>query len=137
MQHLGPKSLDILWEAIDIGVRYDRRVSSCDLCAVGKNEQLAHPKKSVYDFDNTFGLVFSDLLGSPSWMILVRAKIQRSMHQVESDISARQRRACYHVVNIFACAGDSSGSISSTALLAPDMRAPRGNMLGGGIRPVG
>lgn len=49
VKHLGPKSVGILVEVIDTGVSYNKCVLRCGVCAAGKNKQLGHPKKSVYD----------------------------------------------------------------------------------------
>ena len=46
------------------GVAFDGSIDHCDVCAVGKSRQLAHPKKAKYaDITAPFQLVYGDLMG--------------------------------------------------------------------------
>ena len=46
------------------GVAFDGSVADCDVCAVGKSHQLAHPKKAKHATINApFQLVYGDLMG--------------------------------------------------------------------------
>ena len=45
--HLNRKSLDILKKCDNNGVSFDGTAADCDVCAVGKSHQLAHPKKPI------------------------------------------------------------------------------------------
>ena len=42
--HLNRKSLSLLKNLDNNGVSFDGPVPDCDVCAVGKSRQLAHPK---------------------------------------------------------------------------------------------
>ena len=44
MGHLNRKSLDLLKKVNNNGVSSDETVPDCDVCAVGKSRQRAHPK---------------------------------------------------------------------------------------------
>ena len=46
------------------GVVFDGSIDHCDVCAVGKSQQLAHPKKATHpDITAPFQLVYGDLMG--------------------------------------------------------------------------
>ena len=45
------------------GVSFDGTVPDCDVCALGKSHQLAHPKTADHKVKHPFQLVFADLMG--------------------------------------------------------------------------
>ena len=45
------------------GIGYTVSVKACDVCAIGKSAQQAHPKQATYDIKRLFQLVLADLLG--------------------------------------------------------------------------
>ena len=44
------------------GVSYDGEVSACDVCAIGKSTQRAHPKTAEHNVNAPYQLVFTDLM---------------------------------------------------------------------------
>ena len=56
--HLHVQSLDILRKRDDTSITFERAVSDCNVCAVGKAQQLAHPPRQ------TFRLCYGDPMGS-------------------------------------------------------------------------
>ena len=44
------------------GVEYNGDIQACDVCAVGKSEQQAHPKQATYDVQRAFQLVTVDTM---------------------------------------------------------------------------
>ena len=44
-------------------MEFDDTVSSCDICAMEKSKQLAHPKKTIHDVNAPFQLIYADLMG--------------------------------------------------------------------------
>ena len=62
MGHLNRKSLDLL-KVNNSGVSFDGTVPDCDVCAVGKSRQRAHPKTADQHVQHPFQLVFTDLMG--------------------------------------------------------------------------
>ena len=63
MGHLNRKSLDLLKKVNNNGVSFDGTVPDCDVCAVGKSRQRAHPKTADQHVQHPFQLVFTDLIG--------------------------------------------------------------------------
>lgn len=63
MGHINSKSMAVLRGVPDNGVEYDGDVAACDVCAIGKSAQQAHPKRASYDVQQPFQLVTSDLMG--------------------------------------------------------------------------
>ena len=61
--HLNRKSLSLLKNLDNNGVSFDGPVPDCDVCAVGKSHQLAHPKTADHKVKLSFQLVFADLMG--------------------------------------------------------------------------
>ena len=61
--HLNRKSLNVLKKCDNNGVSFDGTVADCDVCAVGKSQQLAHPKTADHKVKHPFQLVFADLMG--------------------------------------------------------------------------
>lgn len=54
----------------DNGVEYSGGITGCDICAMGKSQQLAHPKIVRYHVDAPMMLVDTDLLGPISPLAL-------------------------------------------------------------------
>ena len=63
MRHLNRKSLDLLKQVNNNGVSFDGTVPDCDVCAVGKSRQRAHPKTADQHVQHPVQLVFTDLMG--------------------------------------------------------------------------
>ena len=63
MRHLNRKSLDLLKKVNNNGVSVDGTVPDCNVCAVGKSRQRAHPKTADQHVQHPFQLVFTDLMG--------------------------------------------------------------------------
>ena len=63
MEHLNRKSLDLLKKVNNNGVSFDGTVPDCEVCAVGKSRQRAHPKTADQHIQHPFQLVFTDILG--------------------------------------------------------------------------
>lgn len=60
--HLSRKSVDLLQKRDHSGVNFDWTVPNCDVCAMGKSHQLAHPKTVDHNIKHPFQLVFIDLM---------------------------------------------------------------------------
>ena len=63
MGHITRKSMDVLRRMPGSGVDYNGDVQVCDVCAVGKSTQQAHPKQATCDVQHAFQLVTVDLMG--------------------------------------------------------------------------
>ena len=63
MGHINRKSMDVLRRMPGSGVDYNGDIQACDVCAVGKSKQQAHPKQATYDVQHAFQLVTVDLMG--------------------------------------------------------------------------
>ena len=63
MGHINRKSMDVLRRMPGSGVDYNGDIQACDVCAVGKSKQQAHPKQATYDVQHAFQLVTVDLKG--------------------------------------------------------------------------
>ena len=63
MGHVNRRSLDVLRKQLGNGVEYDGDMDDCGVCAVGKSEQQAHPKKATHDAQYPFQSVTVDLMG--------------------------------------------------------------------------
>lgn len=59
------KNLDLLKKLDNNGMRFDGPVLDCDVCAVGKNQQLADPKSANHKAKHLFQLTFADLIWNP------------------------------------------------------------------------
>ena len=46
--HLNKQSLKLMQRRDGNGVAFDGSIDHCDVCAVGKRHQLAHPKKAKH-----------------------------------------------------------------------------------------
>ena len=66
MGHINAKSPDLLNKTDGNGMRFVGGVSDCEVCAIWKNTQLAHPKKVNLNVSKPFGLVYTDLMGPTS-----------------------------------------------------------------------
>ena len=60
--HLHAQSLDILRKRDGTGITFVRAVSDCDVCAVGKAQQLANPKTANHKVRRPFQLCYGDLI---------------------------------------------------------------------------
>ena len=60
--HLHAQSLDILRKRDCTGITSKRAVSDWDVCAVGKAQQLAHPKTANHKGSRPFQLCYGDLI---------------------------------------------------------------------------
>ena len=61
--HLNKRSLELINRKSGNGVAFDGSIADCDVCAVGKNHQLAHPKQVSHAAINApFQLVYGDLM---------------------------------------------------------------------------
>ena len=63
MGHINRKSMDVLRKQVGNGIEYNGDIEACDVCAVGKSEQQAHPKQATYDIQRAFQLVTVDTMG--------------------------------------------------------------------------
>ena len=61
--HFHAQSLDILRKRKGIGITFEGAVSDCDVCAVGKAQQLAHPYTANHKVSRLFQLCYGDLMG--------------------------------------------------------------------------
>ena len=61
--HLHAQSLDILRKRDGTGIAFEGAISDCDVCAVGKAQQLSHPKTANHKVSRTFQLCYGDLIG--------------------------------------------------------------------------
>ena len=63
--HLYRRSLELIQWHDGNGITFDGTIVDCDVCAVGKSQQLAHPKKAQHDgITRPFHLCYGDLMGS-------------------------------------------------------------------------
>ena len=62
MGHINRKSLDLLKKVNNNGVSFDGTVPDCDVCAVVKSRQRAHPKTADQHVQHPFQLVFTDIM---------------------------------------------------------------------------
>ena len=70
--HINSRILDVLRKVEGNGICYTGNIEACDVCAIRKNAQQAHPKKATYDIKQPFQLVLSDLMGPMSPPVLER-----------------------------------------------------------------
>ena len=57
------RSLDILRKRNGIGITFEGTVSDCNVCAVGKTQQLAHLKTANNKVNRPFRLCYGNLMG--------------------------------------------------------------------------
>ena len=63
--HLNKRSLKFMQRRDGDEVAFDCSVDHCDVCAVGKSHQLAHPKKAkLADITAPFQMVYGNLMGT-------------------------------------------------------------------------
>ena len=63
MGHINRKSIDVLRRMPGSEVDYNGDIKACDVCAVGKSKQQAHPKQSTYDVQHVLQIVTVKLMG--------------------------------------------------------------------------
>ena len=61
--HLHAQSLDILRKRDGIAITFEGTVSDCDVCTVGKAQQLAHTKTANHKVNRPFQLCYGGLMG--------------------------------------------------------------------------
>ena len=62
--HLIRRSLELMQRHDGNGITFDGTIADCDVCAVGKGQQLAHPKKAQHaGITQPFQLWYGDLMG--------------------------------------------------------------------------
>ena len=62
--HLNRRSLELMQRHDGNGITFDGTIADCDVCAVGKGQQLAHPKKAQHaGFTRPSQLCYGDLIG--------------------------------------------------------------------------
>ena len=61
--HMNPCSMELLRRKEGNRVEYTRTVSECNICALSKSRQQAHPKKSTRATTKTIQLIYTDLMG--------------------------------------------------------------------------
>ena len=62
--HQNKRTLDFMQRRDGNGITFDGTLADCDVCAVWKSHQLAHPKKAENaDIKAPFQLVYADLMG--------------------------------------------------------------------------
>ena len=61
--HLHAQSLNILRKRDSTGIVFKGTVSDCEVCTVGKAQQLAHPKTANHKVNRPFQLFYEDLMG--------------------------------------------------------------------------
>lgn len=64
--HLNSRSMDILRKKDGNGVDFADSMSPCDICAISKSRQLAHPKKTTRKTTAPMQLVYTDNMGQIS-----------------------------------------------------------------------
>ena len=63
--YLHAQSLGILRKRDGTGITFEEAVSHCNSCAVGKTQQLAHPKTANHKVNRSFQLCYGDFLRGP------------------------------------------------------------------------
>ena len=64
LDHLKRKSLELMQWHNGNGITFDGTIADCNVCAVGKGQQLAHPKKAQHaGITRSFQLFYCDLVG--------------------------------------------------------------------------
>ena len=61
--HMNPRSMELLRRKEGNGVEYTRTVSDCDIWALSKRKQQAHPKESTRTTTRPMQLIYTDLMG--------------------------------------------------------------------------
>ena len=78
MGHINRRSMDVLRKLPGNGIKYTGDIQACDVCAVGKSNQQAHPKQATYDVQHAFKLVTVDLMDPITLPCLEAIFTQRS-----------------------------------------------------------
>ena len=63
LEHMNPRSMELLRRKEGNGVEYTGTVSDCDICALSKSRQPAHPKNSTRTTTRPMQLIYTDLMG--------------------------------------------------------------------------
>ena len=63
MGNINRKSMNVLRKPAGNGVDYNVDIKACDVCAVGKSKQQAHPRQATCDVQRAFQLVTVDTMG--------------------------------------------------------------------------
>ena len=62
--HLNRRGLELMQRHDGNGITFDGTIADCDVCTVGKGQQLAHPKKAQHaGISRPFQLCYGDLMG--------------------------------------------------------------------------
>ncbi|CAM9315052.1 unnamed protein product, partial [Laminaria digitata] len=59
--HMNPRNMELLWRTDGNGINYTGTVSDCDICALGKRQQKAHPETTKHKTDGPMELVYTEL----------------------------------------------------------------------------
>ena len=63
LDHLNRRSLELIQRHDGNGITFDGTIADCDVCVVGKDQQLAHPKKAQHaGITRPFQLCYGDLI---------------------------------------------------------------------------
>ena len=94
--HLSRRSLELMQRHDGKGITFDGTIADCDVCALGKGQQLAHPKKDQHaSITRPFHLCYCDLMGPFTPQILREFQIHqqdhRPVHQVDRRLLAEQQ----------------------------------------------
>ena len=60
---MNPRSMELLRRKEGNGMEYTGTVSDCDICALPKSRQKAHPKTSTRTTTRPMQLIYTDLMG--------------------------------------------------------------------------
>ena len=63
MGHINHRSMDVRRKLPGNIIEYAGDLQACDVCAVGKSNEQAHPKQATHDVEHAFQLVTVDLMG--------------------------------------------------------------------------
>ena len=61
--HMNLHSMELLRQEEGNGVEYTVTVPDCDICALSKSRQQAHPKKSTGTTTRPMQIIYTDLMG--------------------------------------------------------------------------
>ena len=84
--HLNRRSLELMQRHDNNGITFDGTIVECDVCAVGKGQQLAHPKIAQHaGITRPFQLCYGDLMGPFTPEVYGGFKyVSKSTHQFTS-----------------------------------------------------
>ena len=63
LRHINSRNMELLRKKDDSGVDFTGTLSDCDICHINKNQQKAHPTKTVHETTRPVELVYTDLMG--------------------------------------------------------------------------